>query len=676
MKNKWLWLWIGVVALWQALPVIVGQGAPSSDAISMPGPVILTYANPNNKTRRYVPPPSEFRRNRPTAVITVNFIGTWDPQAQAAFQYAADIWAASVVSSVPIVVNAEWAALPSGVLGSAGATSVYRNFSGAPLSGTWYPVAMANAIVGSDLNGGSPEIQAQFSSAFPNWYFGTDGQTPLNRYDFVTVVLHELGHGLGFAGSMTVDDGSGNSECTGVAGIGCWGFGTGYPMVYDRFTENGSGTTLLSFPNNSSQLTAQLTSGNVFFKDGGQRYELYAPSTWVQGSSYSHLGESYNGTPNALMTYSVGQGEAIHDPGAVARNMFNRMRNGVYVATPTPTPSASPGVTTSPTVTSSPTFSPTPTLTPGTPTPAPTRWTYLPLVLHQQVIATPTPTPLPADNWLGYLNGLRAIGGLPAVSENVTWSNGCTLHSLYMVKTDTIAHAEDANSPWYTAEGDAAARNSNLVVFSSVGVIDTAALDLWMLGPFHGVGMIDAALQRVGFGSYREATGTWQMGACLDVLRGRDGIPAGVTFPLMWPQDGERLPYTSNTLNESPDPLTSCPGYSTPVGPPIYLLLGPGSSVTPNVTASSLKQGNTTLEHCMIDSSTYTNPDSASQDLGRAILAMRDAVVLLPRQPLTAGATYTVSITANGQTYTWQFTVQAGALRSLNQWQEIPAQIR
>jgi len=663
MKNKWLWLLIGVIALWQALPVIVGQGAPP-DGVSMPGPMMLTYANPNNKTRRYVPPPSEFRRNRPTAIITVNFIGSWDPQAQAAFQYAADIWAASVVSSVPIEVNAEWAALPSGVLGSAGATRIYQNFPGAPLPNTWYLVAMANAISGSDLNGGDPEIQAQFSSAFPNWYFGTDGQTPLNQYDFVTVVLHELGHGLGFSGSMTVDDGTGSAECTGVAGIGCWGFGTDSPMVYDHFAENGSGTMLLSYPNNSSQLAAQLTSNNVFFKDGSQHYELYAPSTWVQGSSYTHLGESYNGTPNALMTYSFGQGEAIHDPGDVVRSMFNRMRNGIYVVTPTPTPTLTPY----------PTFSPTPTLTPGTP--VPTQWTYLPLVLRQQAVVTPTPTPLPADNWLGYLNGLRAIGGLPAVSENATWSNGCVLHSRYMVKTDTIGHQEDPNSPWYTAEGDAAARNSNLAISSDVAATDASALDLWMLGPFHGVGMLDASLQRVGFGSYREAIGTWQMGACLDVLRGLDGVPAGVTFPLMWPTDGERLPYTSNSLNEVPDPLTSCPGYTPPVGPPIYLLLGPGWSVTPNVTASSLKQGNITLEHCIIDSSTYTNPDSGNQDLGRSILAMRHAVVLLPRQPLTAGATYTVSITVNGQTYTWQFTVQADALRSLNQWQEIPAQIR
>lgn len=33
-------------------------------------------------------------------------------------------------------------------------------------------------------------------------YFGTDGNTPANQYDFVTVFMHELTHGLGFTSSL------------------------------------------------------------------------------------------------------------------------------------------------------------------------------------------------------------------------------------------------------------------------------------------------------------------------------------------------------------------------------------------------------------------------------------------------------------------------------------------
>ena len=40
-----------------------------------------------------------------------------------------------------------------------------------------------------------------------DWYFGTDGSTPFSQYDFVSVVMHEIAHGLNFAGSMRVSSG-------------------------------------------------------------------------------------------------------------------------------------------------------------------------------------------------------------------------------------------------------------------------------------------------------------------------------------------------------------------------------------------------------------------------------------------------------------------------------------
>ncbi len=650
---------IGRVARGASLPP---QGA------AMSAPLLIVRAGPPGKAPRYVPPPREFLRNAPhTATITVNFLGTWDSQAQAAFQYAADIWETQITSAVPIVVDAEWTSLPSGVLGSAGATSVYRNFSGAPMSDTWYPVALANKLANSDLNGGTAEIHAQFNSAFSGWYFGTDGNPPSNQHDFVSVVLHELGHGLGFFGSMIVDDGDGSNgdECGGTANIGCWGNGSGLPFVYDRFTENGSGAALLSFPNNSPQLGAQLVSDDVFFDgpnadaaNGNAPVELYAPPSWQYGSSYSHLGEIFNGTENALMTYSLGPGEANHDPGPVMRGMFADMGwtiNGA-TATPSPTWTTVPTATPTPTWTTVPTD--TPTFTPGpSPTPALTQDAYLPVVLNNYAVQSPTATPTPAPSgWMGYFNDLRARGGLPPLSENAAWSSGCTLHARYMVKTDTIAHEEDPASPWYTAEGDTAAGNSNLMVSSDINAADESAFDLWMTGPFHGVGLIDPNLSATGFGSYREVTGTWHMGACVDVWSGRTGAPPSVSFPVMWPADGKTMPYTSYDGTEMPDPLTSC-GYTAPSGPPVYLLLGPGWSTVPNVTASSFKQGNTELPHCVFDETSYTNPDSGLQDLGRSILDARDAVVLMPQAPLTPGAGYTVSITVSGQTYTWSFTV-------------------
>ncbi|MCA9936223.1 MAG: CAP domain-containing protein [Ardenticatenaceae bacterium] len=291
----------------------------------------------------------------------------------------------------------------------------------------------------------------------------------------------------------------------------------------------------------------------------------------------------------------------------------------------------------------------------------PSSYAYLPNIVKPLPTSTPTPTPtpLPGPDWLAYVNEFRLLAGLPVLTENDSWSYGGVLHSRYMVKEDEITHYENTASAWYTQEGYDAGRNGNVAVSSTTTASDEFAIDLWMTGPFHAVGILDPQLAQTGFGSYREAIGTWKMGATLDVLRGLGSLPPGITFPIYYPQDGGQAWLISYGGSESPDPLTSCPGYSAPSGPPIILQLGSGS-VTPNVTSSSFSQGSTPLEHCIFDETNYVNPNSTYQSLGRSVLGGRDAVVIMPRSPLTVGQTYTASITANGTQYTWSFSVVNG----------------
>jgi hypothetical protein len=303
-----------------------GSAAPQGMQ-SMPG-IEVILLHDNRYIPHHVPPPEQAELGVQAATFTVNWnpascsgtISPWSTEAQATFQYAVNIWASLLNSSQTIEVDACWRSdLAPLVLGSASATTVHRDFTNAPVANTWYPVATASALANSDLNGGTAEIIANFNRNF-NWYYGTDGNTPPTQVDFASVVLHELGHGLGFFGSMVV--GSGN---------GYWGISS-YPTIYDRFTEDNSGTPLLNYTSGSAALAAALQSDNVFFDatsanaaNGGSRVELYAPSTWEQGSSYSHLGEIFNGTPNALMTKSLGNGESEHSPGPVMLGMFQDM---------------------------------------------------------------------------------------------------------------------------------------------------------------------------------------------------------------------------------------------------------------------------------------------------------------------------------------------------------------
>jgi hypothetical protein len=281
-----------------------------------------------------------------------------------------------------------------------------------------------------------------------------------------------------------------------------------------------------------------------------------------------------------------------------------------------------------------------------------TRELYLPSIQLVEPIVEPIP------DWLLYVNTFRAQTGLQLLTENSEWSNGDWLHGRYMVKTDDVSHDEDPGNPWYTLEGKTAAQNGNIVVSSWAAAPDETLINFWMTAPFHAISILDPQLETTGYGSYRESDGGWQAGATLDVARGRGDLPAGTTFPIPYPPaDGETALRQYNG-GEWPDPLSPCPGYAAPSGPPILLQIGSGN-LTPNVSDFSFKTGDTLLESCLYDETSYTNEEPGTQSSGRLILNGRDAIVLIPRNPLLLGESYTVSITTNGETTTWTFTAVA-----------------
>src|SRR5436309_6057076 len=169
-----------------------------------------------------------------------------------------------------------------------------------------------------------------------------------------------------------------------------------------------------------------------------------------------------------------------------------------------------------------------------------------------------------AGPWLDRLNQWRTSTGLSALTEDTTWSAGDYNHALYMVKNNLVTHYETSGTPYYTAAGDTAARNSNIYVSSSTGTADTQAIDWWMQAPFHALGMMDPRLTTTGFGSYRESKSGWDMGAALDVLRGNPFT--GGRYPVYFPGNGSTEPLTAYGGNESPNPLQACSGYAAPTG--------------------------------------------------------------------------------------------------------------
>jgi hypothetical protein len=158
--------------------------------------------------------------NDPTPVAPVggNPGETRGAQRLFIFQTAAAIWGSILPSTVEIRVNSTFNPLAcdatSAVLGSAGTTGNVSDFAGAEVANTWYPVALANRLAGVDLAPAINDINAQFNSTLDNgtclggatWYYGIDGNEG-GQIELLPVVLHELGHGLGFAATTSLTTG-------------------------------------------------------------------------------------------------------------------------------------------------------------------------------------------------------------------------------------------------------------------------------------------------------------------------------------------------------------------------------------------------------------------------------------------------------------------------------------
>lgn len=138
---------------------------------------------------------------------------TLGAQRTIAYQFAMDLWGSVLQSDATVYVGASFQPLActptSGTLGSAGTTFIFSDFAPGIVAETWYPSALADAIAGSDLNPGFIDINSRFNGDIgvnPNcltgadWYYGLDGKTPAGKINFLNVVMHEIGHGLGFQG--------------------------------------------------------------------------------------------------------------------------------------------------------------------------------------------------------------------------------------------------------------------------------------------------------------------------------------------------------------------------------------------------------------------------------------------------------------------------------------------
>lgn len=254
-------------------------------------------------------------------------------------------------------------ALDGGFIGMGGSEGSRMDFPNAPFAGTWYPLSLANQIAGTRLAPG-PDIGVEMNSSSA-WDYSGDPPKALKNgvNDYVTTLMHEILHGMGFSGTANWVDGIGTlgdsdgefepdrkfghrpsaeaalrgspflcvlapasrqfktpeqpvsfaraiepreanaARTTTIAGLSVW----------DHFIVDGDGNLLTNeevYENGSEELGDALTGDDLFWNgaggikaNGGKPVKIYAPAEWSGPSSYSHLDDdTYDGGPDSILT--------------------------------------------------------------------------------------------------------------------------------------------------------------------------------------------------------------------------------------------------------------------------------------------------------------------------------------------------------------------------------------
>ena len=332
MRLKSILASIGLVAAILVAPI----SSPTANALGIkvaPAGWGYIYASGKTASVQSTPrTPSANIEKKSNFIVNYNTVPT---VARAAVQAAIDVWSENFSSTVPVTVNVSWGRASSyGILAAASAKSNFANFPNAPDKTLYYASALANALAGKDLDPNNPELEITISSDAP-WYYGVDGKCPPKSFDLVSVILHEMGHGLGFISGNYYDQYSGYGRID-------------LPTPFDAYAQLPDGRRLADMPSPSIETGKALTSPlywsgeNGIKANNGIKPPLYTPSIYEPGSSVSHLDErtfSQAGV-NSVMTPNLDSGEVFHLPGSLLLAMFDDMRlkppAGVAYGTPQP----------------------------------------------------------------------------------------------------------------------------------------------------------------------------------------------------------------------------------------------------------------------------------------------------------------------------------------------------
>jgi hypothetical protein len=252
--------------------------------------------------------------------------GTLNAEQLEASEYALELWGEQLGGIIPVDISISVFNFPSPdedkILGRAYRQPMY-NFNN-----TWCCSALGNQLAGYNVQPAKKDIVVEMNS-FHNFYFGVDGKTPYSAYDFLTIMLHEVTHGLGF---FPLCNNNGEYRYVTVNQYGeNVSLPTPYPGAFDRQLFQGLAgpciTELTQLERKALTISNNLYAGapgsNLLAANDGIRVKMYAPTTYNSGSSNSHWDNSVGF--KTFMKYSIGKGSSN------ALHTFNTRKIGILL---------------------------------------------------------------------------------------------------------------------------------------------------------------------------------------------------------------------------------------------------------------------------------------------------------------------------------------------------------
>ena len=331
---------IRLTAITMLLGMVLLGGVSTADARATASDAIIPT------TTTPVEPAAAPRSTTRAASFVPSHVGDFPPEAIAAWDKVNAALLRHITLVVDVEVKIEWKAIEDGYIGMGGSEGSQKDFASAPFANTWYPISLANQIAGERLSPG-PDVGVDMSSVVKWDYSGNPPQALKNGVnDYVTTLMHEILHGMGFSGTAAWVDGEGQlGDGDGEVEPDRRRFAhlptaqrssaflcvvpvrkaapapkplrlnttAGSFAVWDHFVVDGTGALLTDanvYPNPSEKLGDVLTSDDLFWNggagiaaNGGKPVKLYAPEEWSGPSSYSHLDDAtYDGGPDSILT--------------------------------------------------------------------------------------------------------------------------------------------------------------------------------------------------------------------------------------------------------------------------------------------------------------------------------------------------------------------------------------